>query len=290
MPASAVKTTCDDRRWRREREHRATQFRPLAIDGAVYFLRASLDDGGIELSHRRRRIAARQHAGPWSQGRYADRDEFARTVLAGLQRRRWRDIYAQAPVRRRPPARVVGATRDGRGLKMWQTFVLLSDVTAGCRARSRRLLCARPQRCSSAMTTVARVRAARRARPSSRRCAPSSTAARADARGGAPVARRAQPQQSADRAAGRARRAAGRERGADDDSIAPADAPESDDDEGRRQLAVAAAAPAAAGPKAAWRRQQTTTTTCLAWLRRFIIYFSRYHRRSQSHAHPASAR
>ena len=67
---------------------RATkQFRPLAIDGAVYFLRASLDHGvialeltdGAESWYGSTRDLNFKDAG-------VDRDEFARTVLAGLQR------------------------------------------------------------------------------------------------------------------------------------------------------------------------------------------------------------
>ena len=110
-----------------------TQFRPLAIDGAVYFLRASLDDGGIELEltdgaeswYGSTRDLNFKDAG-------VDRDEFARTVLAGLQRGGDGATYTLKHLHdggRQLEWSVQREMAAGLFKKMWQTFVLLSDVT-----------------------------------------------------------------------------------------------------------------------------------------------------------------
>ena len=110
-----------------------TQFRPLAIDGAVYFLRAWLEDGGIALEltdgaeswYGSTRDLNFKDAG-------VDRDEFARTVLAGLQRG---GDGATFTLKHLPDGgrqlewSVQREMAAGLFKKMWQTFVLLSDVT-----------------------------------------------------------------------------------------------------------------------------------------------------------------
>ena len=110
-----------------------TQFRPLAIDGAVYFLRASLDDGEIELEltdgaeswYGSARDLNFKDAG-------VDRDEFARTVLAGLQRGGDGATFTLKHLHdggRQLEWSVQREMAAGLFKKMWQTFVLLSDVT-----------------------------------------------------------------------------------------------------------------------------------------------------------------
>ena len=110
-----------------------TQFRPLAIDGAVYFLRASLDDGvialeltdGAESWYGSTRDLNFKDAG-------VDRDEFARTVLAGLQRGGDGATFTLKHLHdggRQLEWSVQREMAAGLFKKMWQTFVLLSDVT-----------------------------------------------------------------------------------------------------------------------------------------------------------------
>ena len=110
-----------------------TQFRPLAIDGAVYFLRASLDHGvialqltdGAESWYGSTRDLNNQQAG-------VDRDEFARTVLAGLQRGGDGATFTLKHLHdggRQLEWSVQREMAAGLFKKMWQTFVLLSDVT-----------------------------------------------------------------------------------------------------------------------------------------------------------------
>ena len=110
-----------------------TQFRPLAIDGAVYFLRASLDHGvialeltdGAESWYGSTRDLNFKDAG-------VDRDEFARTVLAGLQRG---GDGATFTLKHLPDGgrqlewSVQREMAAGLFKKMWQTFELRSDVT-----------------------------------------------------------------------------------------------------------------------------------------------------------------
>ncbi len=112
-----------------------TQFRPLAIDGAVYFLRAWLEDGGIALE-------LTDGAESWygstpsadlnNQQAGVDRDEFARTVLAGLQRGGDGATFTLKHLHdggRQLEWSVQREMAAGLFKKMWQTFVLLSDVT-----------------------------------------------------------------------------------------------------------------------------------------------------------------
>ena len=110
-----------------------TQFRPLAIDGAVYFLRASLDDGvialeltdGAESWYGSTRDLNFKDAG-------VDRDEFARTVLAGLQRGGDSATFTLKHLHdggRQLEWSVQREMAAGLFKKMWQTFELLSDVT-----------------------------------------------------------------------------------------------------------------------------------------------------------------
>ena len=110
-----------------------TQFRPLAIDGAVYFLRASLHDGEIALEltdgaeswYGSTRDLNFKDAG-------VDRDEFARTVLAGLQRGGDGATFTLKHLHdggRQLEWSVQREMAAGLFKKMWQTFVLLSDVT-----------------------------------------------------------------------------------------------------------------------------------------------------------------
>ena len=110
-----------------------TQFRPLAIDGAVYFLRASLDHGEIALEltdGAESWYGSTQHLNFKDAG--VDRDEFARTVLAGLQRG---GDGATFTLKHLPDGgrqlewSVQREMAAGLFKKMWQTFVLLSDVT-----------------------------------------------------------------------------------------------------------------------------------------------------------------
>ena len=112
----------------------STQFRPLAIDGAIYFLHASLlDDGGIALEltdgaeswYGSTRDLNFKDAG-------VDRDEFARTVLAGLQRGGDGATFTLKHLHdggRQLEWSVQREMAAGLFKKMWQTFVLLSDVT-----------------------------------------------------------------------------------------------------------------------------------------------------------------
>ena len=110
-----------------------TQFRPLAIDGAVYFLRASLDDGEIELE-------LTDGAESWygstpdlnNAQAGVDRDEFARTVLAGLQRGGDGATFTLKHLHdggRQLEWSVQREMAAGLFKKMWQTFELRSDVT-----------------------------------------------------------------------------------------------------------------------------------------------------------------
>ena len=110
-----------------------TQFRPLAIDGAVYFLRASLHDGEIALEltdgaeswYGSKRDLNNQQAG-------VDRDEFARTVLAGLQRGGDGATFTLKHLHdggRQLEWSVQREMAAGLFKKMWQTFELKSDVT-----------------------------------------------------------------------------------------------------------------------------------------------------------------
>ena len=112
-----------------------TQFRPLAIDGAVYFLRASLDGAGIALeltdgAESWRTDGSTRDLNFKDAG--VDRDEFARTVLAGLQRG---GDGATFTLKHLPDGgrqlewSVQREMAAGLFKKMWQTFVLLSDVT-----------------------------------------------------------------------------------------------------------------------------------------------------------------
>ena len=112
-----------------------TQFRPLAIDGAVYFLRAWLEDGGIALE-------LTDGAESWygstpsadlnNQQAGVDRDEFARTVLAGLQRGGDGATFTLKHLHdggRQLEWSVQREMAAGLFKKMWQTFELRSDVT-----------------------------------------------------------------------------------------------------------------------------------------------------------------
>ena len=110
-----------------------TQFRPLAIDGAVYFLRASLDHGEIAL-------VLTDGAESWygstpdlnNAQAGVDRDEFARTVLAGLQRGGDGATFSLKHLHdggRQLEWSVQREMAAGLFKKMWQTFKLLSDVT-----------------------------------------------------------------------------------------------------------------------------------------------------------------
>ena len=110
-----------------------TQFRPLAIDGAVYFLRAWLEDGGIALELT---DGAESWFGSTRDLNFkdagVDRDEFARTVLAGLQRGGDGATFTLKHLHdggRQLEWSVQREMAAGLFKKMWQTFVLLSDVT-----------------------------------------------------------------------------------------------------------------------------------------------------------------
>ena len=229
-----------------------TQFRPLAIDGAVYFLRASLDDGEIELEltdgaeswYGSTRDLNNAQAG-------VDRDEFARTVLAGLQRGGDGATFTLKHLHdggRQLEWSVQREMAAGLFKKMWQTFELRSDVTGERLPRALAALVREAAARSSATTTAARGRVARRARGRAERCAPSSTArASGCARRCDSAARRAQPQQAADRATGRRAAPLG-ERGADDSDSDGGRSSESDDDDEAAPAPAAAAAAPAAGP------------------------------------------
>ena len=110
-----------------------TQFRPLAIDGAVYFLRASLDHGEIALEltdGAESWYGSTQHLNFKDAG--VDRDEFARTVLAGLQRGGDGATFTLKHLHdggRQLEWSVQREMAAGLFKKMWQTFELPSDVT-----------------------------------------------------------------------------------------------------------------------------------------------------------------
>ena len=129
-----------------------------------------------------------------------------------------------------------------------------------------------------------------RARPSLKRARPARRRARADARGGAGrLDELNRNKRRIEQLDGALRR--WEERGADDRQRRRTTQLRV----GRRRrggagTAVAAAAPAAAGPSGVAPQQTTTTTISLPSKIVRISYSLEYHRRSQSHAHPASAR
>jgi len=231
-----------------------TQFRPLAIDGAVYFLRASLHDGEIELEltdgaeswYGSTRDLNFKDAG-------VDRDEFARTVLAGLQRGGDGATFTLKHLHdggRQLEWSVQREMAAGLFKKMWQTFVLLSDVTG--------------ERLPRALAALVREAAAlqqrhddggARARGLAAREA-ELEAVRAQLDGARERMREEVRQRCLDELNRNKRRIEQldgalrrwEERGADDSDSAGGRSDSGDDDEAAPAPAVAAAAPAAAGP------------------------------------------
>ena len=232
-----------------------TQFRPLAIDGAVYFLRASLDNDGVialELTD-----GAESWYGSTRDLNFkdagVDRDELARTVLAGLQRGGDGATFTLKHLHdggRQLEWSVQREMAAGLFKKMWQTFVLLSDVTGERLPRALAALvreAAALQQRHDAGGARARGLAAREAELE---------AVRAQLDGARERMREEVRQRCLDELNRNKRRIEQldgalrrwEERGADDSDSAGERSESEDDDEAAPAPAVAAAAPAAAGP------------------------------------------